>query len=410
MPRTAGPRGAARGQAHRHTQSKTVACGQDGARARQGAEVVGGHEVHRGAAGQAHAAGGCVHRAAPQHQLQEPGVVGGGGDQAPASRFKHWGLGHVDQGDASAGERVAGKGLGQPVAAGGGHAEAGVLHAQRLKNAPLQHLAQRGAFNHFNDGAQHIGGAAVFPAGAGRVQQGQGGECGRQLLVAVPARAHAGVAVLVGNGAGVPGVAQACRVAQQVVHGGFAGGGRQGAGGSVVHLLPFEGGKVAGHGVRQQQTPFFHQHQRHQRGDGLGHGVDAKHRVWRHGGHGEPWLGWVCGALQAHGFVQHRAAPVLHQRHGAGQHPLGDQIKQHRAHARQGGRVHGQGSLGLENAPFCRCGGAAQGCAQVAPGFVGLMPKRALAPIQQAQSAIVLIVLLRGLLARPGVAPSPAAS
>ena len=24
-----------------------------------------------------------VHRAAPQHQLQEPGVVGGGGDQAP---------------------------------------------------------------------------------------------------------------------------------------------------------------------------------------------------------------------------------------------------------------------------------------------------------------------------------------
>ena len=74
-----------------------------------------------------------VHRAAPQHQLQEPGVVGGGGDQAPASRFKHRGLGHVDQGDARAGERVAGKGLGQPVAAGSGHAEAGVLHAQRLK-------------------------------------------------------------------------------------------------------------------------------------------------------------------------------------------------------------------------------------------------------------------------------------
>ncbi len=69
--------------------------------------------------------------------------------------------GHVDQGDARAGERVAGKGLGQPVAAGGGHAEAGVLHAQRLENAPLQHLAQRGAFNHFNDGVQHIVARAI---------------------------------------------------------------------------------------------------------------------------------------------------------------------------------------------------------------------------------------------------------
>ena len=116
----------------------------------------------------------------------------------------------------------------------------------------------------------------------------------------------------------------------------------------------------------------------------------------RHGGRRSPGWAWFAGAAGPRLRCSTVRPRCCTSATAPGNTP-GDQIKQHHAHARQGGRVHGQGSLGLENAPILpmwRCGIARlrRGC----PGFVGLMPKRALAPIQKAQPAIVLIVLLRG--------------
>ena len=300
--------------------------------------MVGRHEIHRGAAQQPHGAVRARCGAPAQHQLQKARVVAGGGHQPAASRLEHGRGGHVDQRHFQAGLRVECKGLGQAVLLRCRHRKTGVVHAQRAEHAPLQDGAQRLALDHLQHSAQHIGGAAVFPAGAGGVYQRQRAECGRQLGVVVAARSDARGAVGVGHGAQVPGVAQAGGVAQQVVHGGLARGGGGGARGRVVHLLRGKGGQVAGHRVRQQQAALFHQHHRHQRGDGLGHRVDAKHRVRRHGGRCRFGGG---RALVAHGLVQHGLAPVVHQGHGAGQQALVHMGLQHGAQAGEGLRVHG---------------------------------------------------------------------
>ena len=252
VPRTAGPRGAARGCRRTATPSQNRSLRAGWCPRAAGAEVVGGHEVHRGAAGPgARCRWGCAPCRAPAS------VAGTGRSRrrwrpGPRQQIQTLGLGHVDQGDARAGERVAGKG-----SASRWRLEAGTLKpvsrmpsgSKRAAAAPGQRAPSITSMMAPSTSVARLYSQQV-PGGCSRGR----GERGRQLLVAVPARAHAGVAVLVGNGAGVPGVAQACRVAQQVVHGGFAGGGRQVP---VARRTPaaLEGGKVTGHGVRQQQAP-----------------------------------------------------------------------------------------------------------------------------------------------------------
>ena len=65
----------------------------------------------------------------------------------------------------------------------GWHNKAGVHHAQWAQDVLLQEGPETLAADHFNQRAQQIGRAAVFPNRAGLEPEGDGGQCLREFAV-----------------------------------------------------------------------------------------------------------------------------------------------------------------------------------------------------------------------------------
>ena len=244
--------------------------------------MVSRHEGHGTRAQQAHT----VERAFVQHELHEAQVVGRSRGEAPPTGLQGRGLAHINHLHLHTAFRVAGKGLGNAAVVFFSHRKTGLLHAQRRQNVILQKGPQRLPRDDLNHPAQYISGAAVFPGAAGLTHQGQGGQFMGHLGVAALARTHAHLGVLTLHWCIAHElVGQAGRVAQQVLQRRVASNRAQlhGAVHPRGHLLFAKFRQVLGHRVIEQQLALFHQHQGRDRHDGLGHGVNAKDGIARHG-------------------------------------------------------------------------------------------------------------------------------
>ena len=117
------------------------------------------------------------------------------------------------------------------------------------------------------------------------MEQRQAAESGDLLGVGLRAAVHLRAPV---HSVHRPGAAKligkARSVAQQVLDGNGAQGRHP-----LEHTIALRGdvegreiGKVFGNGIAEQEPSVFPQHHRRHRGNGLGHGIDAKDRVLRH--------------------------------------------------------------------------------------------------------------------------------
>ena len=131
------------------------------------AQMVRGHQAHRGARHNASA----VELTAIQHGLAKPQIVARGAHRTCATRVIARRLAHIDQFHCRTGGGVFGKGLGQSGQVGRTHRKPGVFHLQGLEYPRLQKLAQALACDGFDDATLHIHRQAVFPHRAGLLGQ-----------------------------------------------------------------------------------------------------------------------------------------------------------------------------------------------------------------------------------------------
>ena len=165
------------------------------------------------------------------------------------------------------------------------HMKCGVDHAERRQNMPLEEHTQSLPRQHLDEAPDDIGRATVFPPRSRLMKQrhlAEGSDLiGAALRAAVQLRTHVhflyrpGAAKLIGKTRGMT---------QKIL---------DGDGALERHPLELptslhgdfkvrEIGKVFGDGIVQQEPPFFPQHHRRHRSDGLGHGIDTEDCVLRH--------------------------------------------------------------------------------------------------------------------------------
>ena len=170
------------------------------------------------------------------------------------------------------------------------HREAGIGHVQRQGDALGNELIQRHSRHRFDQAAEHVGGHAVVPHGAGLVLQGQRGELDHELcrgLVQIHRvggtirRLHHRIAELaIGDAGGV---------AQQVLHRDLALDRLEVKPAPAIRAHRFDADsqvlqfrQIGGHRIDQPQPSFFCQHHHRTGDDRLGHRGDAKNRLGRH--------------------------------------------------------------------------------------------------------------------------------
>ena len=201
------------------------------------------------------------------------------------------------------------------------------------KNCPSGHAAHR-----LDHAAEHVGGEAVLPGRAGLMGErhprdpldllGRGDR--------VPGHPFLGVRLLHPGVARVRPVDEPGGVAEQVLDRHLALGRHQRVGhlaglgveAGDAHLERLELREVPGDGIVEQDAPVLHQHHDRDRGERLGHRVEAEDRVLRHG----------RAALRialAQRLEVGDLAPPRHQRDRAGIAALGDLALDHLGDARQ---------------------------------------------------------------------------
>ena len=179
--------------------------------------------------------------------------------------------------------------LGHPVALLRRAPEIGVGHAEGLEDPRLQEVLVGGAGDAADQEAQDIRGVAVVETLAGGVGQGQPSQPLQPHVRPVRVAQGRAQHVLIGVGDGPhrsEAVGQARAVGQKVLHRDVAGGVDhlvQRPGGRLQHLHAREFRRPLGDRVVQLQPALLHQHEGQDRGQGLGHGGDAEHRVPGHG-------------------------------------------------------------------------------------------------------------------------------
>ena len=188
-------------------------------------------------------------------------------------------------------------------------------HAQRLKDALRQKVLERHIRQHLHQIAADIGGEAVIPASAGLVAQRQLGQAQYHLFQRDILAAHQRLAVHVFYGRVIEeAIAQASGVRQQVV---------DGHGRTLRRILrahiantghDFAVAKsrdVAADWLEELECAFFIEHHQRDRGDRLGHAVDAEDGVALHGQR-------IFGIAPATGFKMRNLAIPRQQRHESG--------------------------------------------------------------------------------------------
>src|SRR6185437_13924106 len=120
-------------------------------------------------------------RTLAQHHLEKARIVGRRRDKAAAARFKIRLLAYGKELHLSAAFGIARKGLGEPAMVALRHMKAGVVHAERLKDAFGEKGAEALAGEDFDETAEHVDRAAVFPVRPGLMHERQAGERRRVL-------------------------------------------------------------------------------------------------------------------------------------------------------------------------------------------------------------------------------------
>ena len=213
---------------------------------------------------------------------------------------------------------------GQPVHVRRVDRETGIGHVQRSEHVLGEEGVQRLARGDLDDPAQHLGADPVVPLGAGLEEQRQAGPRGAGRGEVHPARRveleALGAVHLVHRAGVVEPVGQPGGVGEQVpdpdrLDRGHGGRGQRRT--SPVHPQVGELRDEPRDRVGQLQEPALVEHQRGDRGDRLGHRVDAPERVVGHRA-----VGLQVGPAVV-GEQRHPAAPG-HRDRPAGEPPVVD--------------------------------------------------------------------------------------
>ncbi len=175
------------------------------------------------------------------------------------------------------------------------HPEGRVGHAQRLEQPRAQELAEAHPRQLLDQVTHHVDRHRIVPGRARRELQRQGRQLADERRQAARRLEVVDLQLAVGRvdaGAHHEAVGQARRMGDQVHHlhrplrrRGDEAGRRVGqqsrhAAGIDAEVLPF--GDVRRHRVIETQRAFLDQHHQRDRGDRLGHGIDAEDRVFLH--------------------------------------------------------------------------------------------------------------------------------
>ena len=318
------------------------------------------HKVHGLRPQQAHA----VQLAPVQHELHEAAIVLRSRRQTATAGLKQGGPLDVKDLHKGLAIGVAFKWLRHAVVVIGGHGKGGIGHLQRPKNMLLEKFTQTQPAGHFDHPAQHVGGTAVFPHRAGVGNQWQLPQGGHEVGIGTVACAHAGRGVLSVDGACAQKfVADAGRVAQQVVHGSLPCGWAQRilVALGTDHLRFGKFRNETAHRAGQQQLALLHQHHDRYRRDRLGHRINAEHRIR---GHGHFFL----GLLPSQGLVHHDFALAGNVNHAPRQALAVNFVLQDGAKAFQAVREEVLGHGGMLAGCTGTCSDAAKGRTRYNPG------------------------------------------
>ena len=232
--------------------------------------------------------------AAIEQHLGELHVIACGRYKAAATRNEFGGLEkaagggiilHIDTAGA-VGLVATGEAMALPVA----DMKAGVDHAERLEQAIGEEIFELLARNDFDEPAADIGGDRIIPGVAGRKFERQFAQrsdhVGQRAGLFDLADFFAAIGCI-DVGAQLKTIGQPGGMAEQIddLHRAFHRAGLEtqlvGAGDKDTNVFP--GGNVAMHGVFERDKAFFNQHHQRYRRDRLGHRIDAKNGIGRHG-------------------------------------------------------------------------------------------------------------------------------
>ncbi len=181
---------------------------------------------------------------------------------------------------------VKGIGVGQAVLLVGGHPEPGVDHAERAKDALLQHLCERLTLDPLDHRAEHVGRHRIIPVRAGVELQRDFREVGDKAVHRV-----IGIEIVdprlaisrVDRGALLKAIGQSRRMAQQIDHADRRRG-RSRQEGDIAAARDEDAGVLElgaelHQRIGQRDLALLDQHHEGDAGDRLGHARDAKDRV-----------------------------------------------------------------------------------------------------------------------------------
>ena len=160
--------------------------------------------------------------------------------------------------------------------------EGGVDHVERAEQAALQDLAERSAFDDFDDAPEHVGGEAVLPDLARLMHERKRGHR-LDIFGQRPVRIHdvRRLDQLLDRRRAGEAVGQPRRVAHQVLDRDRPLERRKielvAVGDADLHVG--EGGDVFRDRIGDEKPPLLDQHHRRDRNDRLGHRIDAEDRV-----------------------------------------------------------------------------------------------------------------------------------
>ncbi len=235
-----------------------------------------------------------VELAAPAQHLAEAQVVGAGPGQAAAAGLEAGLAGEVarrrivDQLQLLVGPAlIVG---GEAVDLVRGHEERGVLHAERAEDHVLEILGEGLAGDHLDQRAADVGGQGVHPGRAGLVAQRHLAELVEELLHGVRAAGRADLEVAVdlidrvldADARQAAAVGEAGSVGEHVAERDGPGGGLGLHVGSLAghpDAVVLPGGDVAADRVVELEIALLVEGHQRDRGDRLGHGIDAVDRI-----------------------------------------------------------------------------------------------------------------------------------